>query len=144
MYYMGKNYAIDLAGWEFGYSSILNGCAELSGYLILSLVVNQMPRKNGILVPSGFLILFGLLFFFKQIVDNHLLQMILFGIIIIIGTFVFTSILLFATEIFPSKVSATAFGLVNIAGQLGIFFAPYLVTYGINNQIYPLALISCL
>lgn len=70
--------------------------------------------------------------------------MILFGIVIIIGTFVFTSILLFATEIFPSKVSATALGLINIAGQLGIFSAPYLVTFGINNQIYPLALMSCL
>lgn len=62
---MVKNYTIDLAGWEFGYSSILNGCAELGGFLILSLVVNQMPRKNGILIPTGLLILFGLLFFIR-------------------------------------------------------------------------------
>lgn len=49
-------------------------------------MANSLPRRNGIIAAVSLLILIGIIFIDRRVVDNHTLQMVFFGIYNIIGS----------------------------------------------------------
>jgi hypothetical protein len=96
-----------------------------------------------------FIVLLGMLFFFRPIVESTMASFCIIGVIrFFSSTLLFykaTSFSLFMvmmTENFPLEVQASCAGIVEGVAQLGTFMGPVVITLSIDFQIYPVIVLS--
>lgn len=118
----------------------LFGAIEIPGYIASWLILQKCPRRLshvGILVLSG-----GVLLIMNLIPSNHPISTVLVLIGKLGSTCAFSMIFAYVSELYPTPLRNTGFGVSSMASRAGSIIAPYIVLLGIYQENLPFIVLS--
>lgn len=120
----------------------LFGAIEIPGYIASWLILRKCPRRLshvGILALSG-----GVLLIMNLIPSNHPISTVLVLIGKLGSTCAFSMIFAYVSELYPTPLRNTGFGVSSMASRAGSIIAPYIVLLGIYQENLPFIVMGVL
>lgn len=120
----------------------LFGAIEIPGYIASWLILQKCPRRLshvGILALSG-----GVLLIMNLIPSNHPISTVLVLIGKLGSTCAFSMIFAYVSELYPTPLRNTGFGVSSMASRAGSIIAPYIVLLGIYQENLPFIVMGVL
>ncbi len=120
--YYGINFGLGKLSGDIYWNGVISGTSEIVGYLVSGLLSNRYGRK---LIGIASFSLSGISCLIYPFIASYMTPAYIFVMFGKLGVgSAFQLVMLWTTELFPTPVRGTAFGLSNIFGRIGGIIAP--------------------